>query len=117
MCPNGVAVRPDSPSARLERGHWIKRFGVSYHTLKNRLNRIGAILPFAEIEPRAEPPSATSASALLSRLERGELSVKAVLDVDLSKLDPAMIESMLDELGEVNIDVDSGRAQVRITAE
>ena len=39
------------------------------------------------------------------------------LDVDLSKLDPAMIESMLDELGEVNIDVDSGRAQVRIPAE
>lgn len=39
------------------------------------------------------------------------------IDLDLSKLDPAMLESMLDELGELNIDVDSGRAQVRITAE
>ena len=39
------------------------------------------------------------------------------VDIDLSKLDPAMLESMLDELGELNIDVDSGRAQVRITAE
>ena len=39
------------------------------------------------------------------------------VDVDLSKIYPAMIESMLDELGEVNIDVDSGRAHVRITCE
>lgn len=39
------------------------------------------------------------------------------IDIDLSKLDPAMLESMLSELGELNIDVDSGRAQVRITAE
>lgn len=39
------------------------------------------------------------------------------IDVDLSKLDPALLESMLTELGELNIDVDSGRAQVRITAE
>ncbi|HEX6464711.1 MAG TPA: hypothetical protein VFZ98_09670 [Vicinamibacterales bacterium] len=39
------------------------------------------------------------------------------VDVDLSKLDPAMLESMLDELGELNIDLDSGRAQIRITAE
>jgi hypothetical protein len=39
------------------------------------------------------------------------------LDVDLSKLDPAMIESVLSELGDVAIDVDSGEAQVRITCE
>jgi hypothetical protein len=39
------------------------------------------------------------------------------LDIDLSKLDPATIESMLSELGEMNIDIDSGRAQVRITCE
>jgi hypothetical protein len=42
------------------------------------------------------------------------------VDVDLSKIDPAMIESLLNDLGEVNIDVDSGRggkAQVRITCE
>jgi hypothetical protein len=39
------------------------------------------------------------------------------IDVDLSKLDPAMIESMLTDLGEMNIDIDSGKAQVRITCE
>jgi hypothetical protein len=39
------------------------------------------------------------------------------LDLDLSKLDPAAFESILTELGEVAIDVDSGDAQVRISCE
>jgi len=39
------------------------------------------------------------------------------LDVDLSKLDPAVLEAMLKDLGEMNIDIDSGKAQVRITCE
>ena len=56
-----------------------KFFGVSYPTIKNRLNRIGALLPFAEVEPAAEEEPA-STSELLSRLERGENSVKDVLD-------------------------------------
>jgi len=55
-----------------------KFFGVSYPTIKNRLNRIGALLPFAEIDPEDEAPSA--ASDLLTRLEQGEMSVKDVLE-------------------------------------
>src|SRR3989442_310945 len=39
------------------------------------------------------------------------------IDLDLSKLDPAAIETMLKDLGEMNIDIDSGNAQVRITCE
>jgi len=39
------------------------------------------------------------------------------LDIDLSKLDPATIETMLGDLGDVGIDVDSADAQVRITCE
>ena len=56
-------------------------FGVSYPTIKNRLNRIGALLPFAEIDPEPEPdrPVATSSGDLLSQLERGTLSVDEVL--------------------------------------
>src|SRR6058998_3580035 len=46
-----------------------KFFGVSYPTIKNRLNRIGSRLPFAEIEP-AQPSPETS--ELLGRL-RGRL--------------------------------------------
>jgi len=54
-----------------------KFFGVSYPTIKNRLNRIGALLPFVEIEPvDIERPST---SALLSQLERGELTVDEVV--------------------------------------
>jgi len=55
-----------------------KFFGVSYPTIKNRLNRIGALLPFAEIDSEDEAPS--SANELLTRLEHGEVSVKDVLD-------------------------------------
>jgi hypothetical protein len=58
-----------------------KFFGVSYPTIKNRLNRIGAQLPFAEIdpEPEAEPPSASATSELLAQLERGTATVDQVL--------------------------------------
>jgi hypothetical protein len=58
-----------------------KFFGVSYPTIKNRLNRIGTQLPFAEIDPEPEPqrPSAASNGELLSELERGTLSVDDVL--------------------------------------
>ena len=54
-------------------------FGVSYPTIKNRLNRIGALLPFVEVAPEQEA-APLSASALLTRLERGELSVEEVLN-------------------------------------
>jgi hypothetical protein len=58
-----------------------KFLGVSYPTIKNRLNRIGALLPFAEIDPDPDPerPPVRSHSELLSQLERGALSVDDVL--------------------------------------
>ena len=54
-------------------------FSVSYPTIKNRLNRIGALLPFVEVAPEPEP-APPSTSELLTRLERGELSVEEVLN-------------------------------------
>jgi hypothetical protein len=39
------------------------------------------------------------------------------LDLDFSKLDAAAIDEVLNELGDTNIEIDSGRAQVRITCE
>ena len=59
-------------------------FGVSYPTIKNRLNRIGAQLPFAEIDPDPDADSPadtprTSTSDLLSQLESGALSVDDVV--------------------------------------
>ena len=57
-----------------------KFFGVSYPMIKNRLNRIGALLPFAEITPGDPAPGGlVLTSELLSRLERGEINVNDVL--------------------------------------
>lgn len=57
-----------------------KFFGVSYPTIKNRLNRIGEQLPFMEVEAALEPDTTRqSASELLSRLERGEMSARDVV--------------------------------------
>lgn len=39
------------------------------------------------------------------------------IDVDLSKMDPALLESMLSDMGEINIDVEQTGEQVRITCE
>ena len=39
------------------------------------------------------------------------------IDVDLSKMDPALLESMLSDMGEINIDVEQTGEQVHITCE
>ncbi|HUL75031.1 MAG TPA: DUF2089 family protein [Vicinamibacterales bacterium] len=48
-------------------------FGVSYPTVKNRLNRIAAALPFVDVEP-SEADVESPITAILDRLERGELT-------------------------------------------
>ena len=56
-------------------------FGVSYPTVKNRLNRLAAQFDFVDVSASAAPapaPAPTSARAkrdALDRLERGEISV------------------------------------------
>jgi hypothetical protein len=58
-----------------------KYFGVSYPTVKNRLNKIGGQLSFVEIEQGSDsdtPPQ--SRSEVLDRLSRGELTVAQALD-------------------------------------
>ena len=59
-----------------------KYFGVSYPTIKNRLNRIGSQLSFVEIEQGSgtESPALTR-SEVLDRLSRGELTVAQALDL------------------------------------
>jgi len=52
-----------------------KYFGVSYPTIKNRLNRIGAQLPSVEVDPPVTRPR-----DLLDQIERGELSVAEALE-------------------------------------
>jgi hypothetical protein len=58
-----------------------KYFGVSYPTIKNRLNKIGSQLSFVEIEQGSDidPPPQTR-SEVLDRLSRGELTVAQALE-------------------------------------
>lgn len=49
-------------------------FGVSYPTIKNRLNRIAGQLDFVKIE------TAPDKSDILSRLDRGEISAEEAIE-------------------------------------
>jgi hypothetical protein len=50
-----------------------KHFGISYPTVKGRLNRVAAQLDFVEVE------AGIDRSEILDRLERGEISVDEAL--------------------------------------
>jgi len=50
-------------------------FGVSYPTIKNRLNRIGDQLAFVDVSP-PQPRD-----EVLSRLERGEITVEEAVEL------------------------------------
>ena len=57
-------------------------FGVSYPTIKNRLNRIGGMLDFVDITPEPEggpEPSEPNRTDVLSQLESGELDVEQAI--------------------------------------
>ena len=49
-------------------------FGVSYPTIKNRLNRIGALLPFPEVDPqpRSDAAHVDERTALADRARRDQ---------------------------------------------
>jgi hypothetical protein len=58
-----------------------KYFGVSYPTIKNRLNKIGSQLSFVEIEQGSEAESpARSRLEVLDRVARGELTVAQAVE-------------------------------------
>jgi hypothetical protein len=56
-------------------------FGVSYPTIKSRLNRIGSQLSFVEIEQGSDTePGPRTRGEVLDRLSRGELTVAQALE-------------------------------------
>jgi hypothetical protein len=58
-------------------------FGVSYPTIKSRLNRIAERLEFVETDPT---PPARPRSEVLDRLSRGEISVQdAIRELEASR--------------------------------
>jgi hypothetical protein len=57
--------------------HMEKAFGVSYPTIKNRLNRIAAKLQLVEIDVE---PTAEATDDVLDLLERGEITAEQAAD-------------------------------------
>src|SRR6266446_5755055 len=58
-----------------------KYFGVSYPTIKNRLNRIGESLPFVEIDRDTTPPAPSPAVRdTLGDLEQGSITVAEAVE-------------------------------------
>ena len=53
-----------------------KQFGISYPTVKSRLNRIGEQLDFVRVETTTE-----ERSEVLDRLDRGEVSVEEAIQL------------------------------------
>lgn len=49
-------------------------FGISYPTVKNRLNRIGKSLGFLDIQPIED------SSEILDQIEKGEMTVKDAIE-------------------------------------
>ena len=58
-------------------------FGVSYPTVKARLNRIAAMLEMVEMVEASEPEPRVDRSEILERLKRGEISAdQAVAEME-----------------------------------
>jgi hypothetical protein len=59
-------------------------FGVSYPTIKSRLNRIGRSLEFVETDPA--PPKSELSADVLQRLGKGEITAaQAILELEQRK--------------------------------
>ena len=54
-----------------------KHFGISYPTVKNRLNRVSERLGFVEVEALED---ASESSDVLAQLERGEIAVEDAIE-------------------------------------
>ena len=63
-------------------------FGVSYPTIKNRLNKIAAALPFVDVTPAEPDAPGASVTSILDRLERGELTAAQAASAICSQAQP-----------------------------
>ena len=55
-------------------------FGISYPSVKNRLNNLAGQLKMVEVERQAPPLEETAQDGILSMLERGEITAEEALE-------------------------------------
>jgi len=60
-------------------------FGVSYPTIKSRLNRIGDLMDFVDVETVSQIEEPIIEDNTLDRLERGEITAQEALKILKSK--------------------------------
>jgi hypothetical protein len=112
VSPPGEAPKPDE--AERPGPRWVR---IAIHKRGNERGEerdVNIRVPIAVIK------SGMRLGALIPGLAGDQVAARLRergLDIDFSKLDAAAIESVLTELGDTNIDIDSGKAQVRITCE
>jgi hypothetical protein len=111
------APRTDDSATRAQSGEPPRYLRVNVHRTAREGYRdkdVSIRVPMAIIR------SGIRFGALIPGLARERMTARLRergVDVDLTKIDPTMIESLLKDLGEVNIDVNGGEEQVRITCE
>jgi hypothetical protein len=110
--PDAAAATPDDPEPPKRR--WV-RIAVHKQAKEGHKDKdVNIRVPISIVR------SGMRLGALIPGLAGDQVAAKMRergLDVDFTKLDAAGIEAILKELGDSNIEIDSGRASVRITCE
>jgi SHOCT-like domain len=112
---NAPIVAPDAPEGvSRPKPRWV-RIAIHKKAKEGKRDKdVNIRVPIAVIK------GGMRLGALIPGLAGEELSAKMRdrgLDIDFSKLDAASIEAVLEEIGETNIEIESGKAHVRITTE
>jgi SHOCT-like domain len=112
--PPPAAATVATDDAGPQKLRWV-RIAVHKHAKEGHKDKdVNIRVPIAIVR------SGMRLGALIPGLAGDQVSAKMRergLDVDFSKLDAVAIEAILKELGDTNIEIDSGRSQVRITCE
>ena len=113
------AAAPPAPAAVVEEGdkqkaRWLRiaihKTGKEGHRDKDVNIRVPIAIVKTGMRLGALIPGLAGDQVARKMREKG-------LDVDFTKLDAAAIESVIKDLGDTNIEIDDGKAQVRITCE
>jgi hypothetical protein len=109
-----AAAPPPAPGAERPKPRWVR---INVHKTAQQGSHdkdVNIRIPIAIVR------SGMRIGALIPGLAGDQFAAQMRakgLDIDFSKLDAATIETVLREIGDTNIEIESGKAQLRITCE